>query len=73
MKTLVEGFIRRGKQISGGEQEGLSPYWRWTLSVFGPEILDRLGTFEFLLTDLVPLQLIHDKLLSSDAADGEAK
>ncbi len=66
MNALVEGFISRGKSISGGEQQGLSPYWRWTLSIFGPEILDRLGTFEFLLTDLVPLQLIHDKLLSSD-------
>jgi hypothetical protein len=73
MKALVEQFISRGKSISGGKQDGLSPYWRWTLSIFGPEILDRLGTFEFLLTDLVPLQLIHDKLLGSDtpAADSE--
>lgn len=67
MNALVEGFIRRGKSISDGKQEGLSQYWRWTLSIFGPAILDRLGTFEFLLTDLVPLQLIQDKLLSADA------
>ncbi|TWU48912.1 Reverse transcriptase (RNA-dependent DNA polymerase) [Rubripirellula tenax] len=67
MNALVEGFISRGKVISGGEQDGLSPYWRWTLSIFGPEILDKLGTFEFLLTDLVPLQLIHDKLISTDS------
>ncbi len=73
MNALVEEFIRRGKSISGGEQEGLSPYWRWTLSIFGPEILDRLGTFEFLLTDLVPLQLIHDKLVGSDAPTADAE
>ncbi len=71
MNALVEGFISRGKSISGGEQKGLSPYWRWTLSIFGPEILDRLGTFEFLLTDLVPLQLIHDKLLSADTQSAD--
>ncbi len=68
MNALVERFISRGKSISGGAQSGLSPYWRWILSIFGPEILERLGTFEFLLTELVPLQLIHDKLLSSDSA-----
>jgi hypothetical protein len=69
MEGLVERFIVRGKKISGGKQKGLAPYWRWTLSIFGPEILDRLGTFEFLLTELVPLQLIQDKLLSADSAD----
>ncbi|MEO1617407.1 MAG: reverse transcriptase domain-containing protein [Planctomycetota bacterium] len=72
MKTFVEDFIRRGKSISGGKQNELSSYWRWVLSIFGPEILDQLGTFEFLLTDLVPLHLIHDNLLGSDAGDGLA-
>ncbi len=71
MTALVEAFIRRGKTISGGEQKGLSPYWRWTLSIFGPEILERLGSFEFLLTELVPLHLIHDKLLSSDSTTSD--
>ena len=67
MRTLVDSFIRRGKTISGGEQEGLTQYWRWVLSIYGPEILDHLGTFEFLLTELVPLQLIQEKLLQNDA------
>ncbi|MBW3598660.1 MAG: hypothetical protein KY475_15480 [Planctomycetes bacterium] len=71
MKTLVDSFIRRGKAISGGKQEGLTQYWRWVLSVYGPEILDRLGTFEFLLTELVPLQLIQEKLLENDMTEGE--
>ena len=63
MKALVDDFIARGQEISGGKQQGLSDYWRWVLSVYGPEILDRFGTFRFLLTDLVPLQLIHEQLL----------
>ena len=66
MKSLVESFIARGSQISGGQQEGLSQYWRWVLNIYGAEILDKFGTFEFLLTDLVPLQLIHEKLLCED-------
>ncbi len=69
MKSLVESFVRRGKVISGGEQQGLSQYWRWTLSIFGPEILEQLGTFEFLLTELVPLQLIQEKLLQADPVE----
>ena len=31
--------------------------------------LERLGTFEFLLTELVPLQLIQEKLLQVDTMD----
>lgn len=69
MKTLVKSFIRRGKTISGGEQEGLTQYWRWVLSIYGPEILEHLGTFEFLLTELVPLQLIQEKLMQEDGAE----
>ncbi len=69
MKSMVQSFIARGKQISGGEQEGLSQYWRWVLSIHGPAILDLFGTFEFLLTDLVPLQLIKEKLMQEDAED----
>jgi hypothetical protein len=67
MKTLVESFIRRLKAITGGEQEVLTRFWRWILSVYGPEILGRLGTFEFLLTELVPLHLIQEKFLQNDA------
>lgn len=61
MKAMVGKFVQRGKAISGGKQEGLSPYWRWTLSIFGPELLEQLGTFEFLITELVPLQLIEQQ------------
>ncbi|MCA9051957.1 MAG: hypothetical protein KDA89_24635, partial [Planctomycetaceae bacterium] len=67
MKQLVESFITRGKSLSGGRQEGLSEYWRWVLSIHGPVILDCFGTFEFLLSDLVPLQLIQVKLFQRGA------
>lgn len=70
MKTLVDDFIARGKEISAGKQTDLSDYWRWVLSIYGPQILDRFGTFRFLLTDLVPLQLIHEQLLHESSLDG---
>jgi hypothetical protein len=73
MKTLVDDFIARGQEISGGKQKGLSDYWRWILCIYGPEILDRFGTFRFLLTDLVPLQLIHEQLLHEGSFGGEDK
>ncbi|MDB5386682.1 MAG: hypothetical protein JWM11_2328 [Planctomycetaceae bacterium] len=71
MKTLVDDFISRGQEISAGKQSGLSDYWRWILSIFGPEILDSFGTFRFLLTDLVPLQLIHEQLLQASSLDSD--
>lgn len=69
MKALVDDFIARGQEISAGKQETLSDYWRWVLSIYGPQILEKLGTFRFLLTDLVPLQLIHEQLLTSSSID----
>ncbi len=69
MKALVEDFIARGQEISGGKQQSLSEYWRWILSIYGPEILDKFGTFRFLLTDLVPLQLIHEQLLHDSSLE----
>ena len=62
MTRLVERFIARGQRLSGGKQEGLSQYWRWVLSVHGQSILDQFGSFEFLMTHLVPLQLIDEML-----------
>jgi hypothetical protein len=61
MKTLVDDFIQRGSKVSDGKQTGLSPYWRWVLYSYGPQILQRFGTFRFLITELVPLQLISQQ------------
>ena len=58
METLVDDFIERGAELSGGSQQTLSGYWRWILYTYGPQILNALGTFRFLITELVPLQLI---------------
>jgi hypothetical protein len=78
MKTLVDDFIQRGSDISAGKQQGLSAYWRWVLYTYGPQILERFGTFRFLLTELVPLQLIsqqrvQDTSLSETERAGEDK
>ena len=67
MKTLLDDFIKRGSEVSAGKQKTLSEYWRWVLAVYGPEILEKFGTFRFLITDLVPLQLIHERLLNDSS------
>jgi len=61
METLVDDFIERGGELTDGKQAGLSSYWRWILYIYGPQILEYLGTFRFLITELVPLQLIIQK------------
>ena len=60
MERLVQDFIARGGEVGGREQKTLSPYWRWIVYTYGPSVLDSLGTFRFLLTELVPLQLIFE-------------
>jgi reverse transcriptase-like protein len=68
METLVKDFINRGAELSAGQQKTLSPYWRWILYIYGPQILESFGTFRFLFSELVPLQI----LTSRQSADGEA-
>jgi hypothetical protein len=70
MKTLLDDFIARGSEISAGKQSGLAPYWRWVLCTYGPQILQRFGTFRFLITELVPLQLIRGRLVEDSSLDG---
>jgi len=70
MKTLVDDFIQRGRQVSAGRQKGLSPYWRWVLYTYGPQILQKFGTFRFLIPELVPMQLIGEQRLQDSSLDG---
>jgi hypothetical protein len=58
MTRLTADFVERGSEVGGRQQPGLSPYWQWVLYTYGPQLLEELGTFRFLLTELVPLQLI---------------
>lgn len=58
METLLRDFIVRGAEISLGDQHSLSAYWHWIVYLYGPQILERLGTFRFLITELVPARLI---------------
>ncbi len=58
---LVQDFIARGTEVAGRRQVGLKPYWQWILYTYGPPLLDALGTFRFLLTELVPLGLIFER------------
>jgi hypothetical protein len=70
MEALVQDFIARGSEVSGRGQATLSPYWRWVVYAYGPSLLQSLGTFRFLLTELVPLQLIlENRGLTSGSVD----
>lgn len=57
-KAQIDDFIARGGELRGQTQTDLGPYWRWVLTTWGPEILERFGTFRFLLRKLVPLDLL---------------
>ena len=61
LSSLTADFIARGGEVHANEQSGLSAYWRWILALYGPQILERCGSFRFLFTELVPLQLIARK------------
>jgi hypothetical protein len=69
METLVSDFISRGAGLSHGKQKTLSAYWRWILYLYGPQILDAFGTFRFLFSELVPLNLILDRSLQDEDTD----
>src|SRR5579859_6044620 len=69
METLVADFIHRGAELSAGRQTSLASYWRWILYLYGPQMLAQLGTFRFLITELVPLQLIMNRYRQSGIGD----
>jgi hypothetical protein len=69
METLVRDFIQRGAGLSAGKQKTLSPYWRWVLYLYGPQIREAFGTFRFLLSELVPLQLITERQIGDSEAE----
>jgi hypothetical protein len=62
LKSLILDFIARGREVVGSrkpiDEESLGVYWQWVVHTYGPSLLERLGTFRFLLTELVPLELI---------------
>jgi hypothetical protein len=58
---LIARFVERGARL-GQSHGALSPYWRWVLTTFGPDILDAYGSFDFVSTDLIPVALIRESL-----------
>ncbi|HYF65737.1 MAG TPA: reverse transcriptase domain-containing protein [Herpetosiphonaceae bacterium] len=71
LTSLTDDFIARGGEVRTSEQHGLSGYWRWVLAIYGPQILERCGSFRFLFTELVPLQLIARKSTSKAQVPAE--
>lgn len=69
MEMLVKDFIQRSNEMGNSRQTTLGPYWRWILYIYGPQILDHLGTFRFLSTELVPLQIILQHYQHAQSAE----
>jgi hypothetical protein len=58
MERLVGDLIQRGSEVSGRTPMTLTPYWRWIVYSYGPALLEALGTFLFLLPELVPMSVM---------------
>jgi hypothetical protein len=67
MAGLLKDFIARGSEVGSRPQAELSPYWQWIVYTYGPSLLESLDTFRFLLTELVPLQLILENQLEASS------
>src|SRR5262249_17263433 len=72
LERLLADFIQRGSEAGGRKQTGLSAYWQWVVYTYGPSLLEALGPFRFLLTELVPLQLILEHRGTVVALAGDA-
>ncbi len=68
MKSLMNDFIDRGSEVTGRDQKGLSIYWKWVLYTYGSQILADFGTFRFIETELVPLQVVLHRTLGKEEA-----
>lgn len=68
MNALVQDFIRRGSELGERTQQGLRAYWQHALLTYGPAVLDAVGTFRFLLTEMVPLSLLFGGAQANDAS-----
>jgi hypothetical protein len=71
LKTLLQDFIARGGEVAGRKQTRLRPYWQWIVTTYGPPLLEAVGTFRFLLTELVPLGLVFAESGSDDSEEDE--
>ncbi|MCI0463168.1 MAG: hypothetical protein L0Z62_39990 [Gemmataceae bacterium] len=74
LEALLDDFVARSGEVAGRSSDerrptrrgrkpkskriNLSVYWQWVVYTYGPQLLSALGTFRFLVTELVPLQLI---------------
>ena len=83
LEALLDDFASRSGEVSGrtdkkGSKDSkekkrrtnLSLYWQWVVYTYGPQLLATLGTFRFLITELVPLQLIvQNRIGASSLSD----
>ncbi|MCA9617758.1 MAG: hypothetical protein KC731_01980 [Myxococcales bacterium] len=54
----LKRFVERGTRLGRPATE-LAGYWRWVLHTLGPDIVEAYGSYDFVATDLIPVQLIR--------------
>jgi hypothetical protein len=81
LEALLSDFVARSGEVSGRATadrkqkekkrgRNLSLYWQWAVYTYGPQLLTTLGTFRFLITELVPLQVIvQNRIGASSLSD----
>ncbi|KAJ6253122.1 hypothetical protein M0813_13619 [Anaeramoeba flamelloides] len=57
-KIRVNDFISRGSEVGGTRRVNLNNYYQWIISFLGEDVISHFGTFRFLITQLVPMQII---------------
>jgi hypothetical protein len=81
LEGLLDDFASRSGEVAGRtrgkaaaekkRRTQLGVYWQWVIYTYGPQVLTTLGTFRFLITELVPLQLIVQNRLDASSLTGE--
>ncbi|KAJ3451862.1 hypothetical protein M0812_03620 [Anaeramoeba flamelloides] len=54
----VDDFISRGTEVGGTKRVNLNTYYQWIIIFLGEDVISHFGTFRFLITQLVPMQII---------------
>jgi len=81
LEGLLDDFASRSGEVAGRtrgkntqqkkRRTQLSVYWQWVIYSYAPQVLATLGTFRFLITELVPLQLIVQNRIDASSLTAE--
>jgi hypothetical protein len=87
LQALFDDFVARSSEVAGrggkekekrntrkpAKKRGLTLYWQWIVFTYGPQLLSALGTFRFLIPELVPLQVIVENRIGATSLADDAQ